>query len=607
MGFTFQQGLGVMISRYFLLIDGLNGGSHAAGHEGWFEIDSFDFDISDVIATATGTGGGEGKVTFSPLTVQLSLDPGLAEALRDAATGAHIAIKLEGVTSAGEAVYDLTLAGASVTQLHEGNGGNDSVSFSYGQVGLITQVQHADGSTAPGASFGYDVARNLPIDAASLPKPSPNGGNPLTAELVSSTSHGALTLNPDGSFIYVPAANFNGTDSFVYHADDGSRTSNDVTVLIDVAPVNDAPVITSAPAHVILTETDLPLSALGQVTFTDVDIGDTPMASVDLTTAVATATGVTITDSQKASLVNGFSITNSSDGHWSYSIASPDFLPAGSSIELSYPVTVDDRHGSTASQAVTITINGTNDAPAAFHDIAGVHPKATTTTDAAHGVLANDTDPDIGNTLSVTAVTFGNTTSSLSGGHATINGSFGSLVINSDGSYSYSANKLPPSTSVAQDTFTYTVNDGHGGTAQSTLTVTIGNDQYIAGTPGETLVAGNSKQVLDGGLGNVTINGGNGADVLIGGPHDTLTGGNGPDTYVFGPGFGLNIITDFNVHNDQIQIDHSLFANVSAVMAHTADDARGNAVITYDANDTITFLNINSAQLQAHPSDFHLV
>jgi VCBS repeat-containing protein len=593
-----------MITKYFLLIDGLNGGSTAAGHEGWFEIDSFDFDINDVIATGTS----EGKVTFSPLTVQLSLDPGLAGALHDAATGHDIgAIKLEGVTAQGKAVYDLTLVDASVAQLHEGNGGHDSVSFDYQQLGLITQVQQPDGSTAPGESFGYDVARNLAIDPATLPIPSANGGNPLTAALVSSTSHGALTLNPDGSFVYVPDANFNGTDSFVYHANDGSTNSNDVTVLIDVAPVNDAPVITSPPAQVVLTETNAPLSATGQIVFTDVDIGDTPTASVDLGTVVATATGVNLTDFQKASLVNGFSITNPADGQWSYSIASPDFLPAGSSVALSYPATIDDHHGGTANQAVTITINGTNDPPSAFHDIAGVAPKATVTADAAHGVLANDTDPDIGDLLSVTAVTFGNTTSLLSGGPVTVSGSFGSLTLDSNGSYSYSANKLPPNTNVAEDTFNYTVNDGHGGTAQSTLTVTIANDQYIAVTPGETLAAGNSKQVIDGGLGDVKINGSNGADVLIGGPHDTLTGGNGPDTFVFGPGFGHNVITDFDVHNDQIQIDHSLFADFSAVMAHTADDAHGNAVIAYDANNTITLLGVNHAQLLAHSSDFHLV
>ena len=43
----------------------------------------------------------------------------------------------------------------------------------------------------------------------------------LTAIKVSEPSHGTLTLNPNGSFTYTPVANFNGTDSFTYKANDG--------------------------------------------------------------------------------------------------------------------------------------------------------------------------------------------------------------------------------------------------------------------------------------------------------------------------------------------------------------------------------------------------
>ena len=38
-------------------------------------------------------------------------------------------------------------------------------------------------------------------------------GNSLTALQVAAPSHGALNLNPDGSFIYTPAAGFRGVDS----------------------------------------------------------------------------------------------------------------------------------------------------------------------------------------------------------------------------------------------------------------------------------------------------------------------------------------------------------------------------------------------------------
>lgn len=64
----------------------------------------------------------------------------------------------------------------------------------------------------------------------------------LTAMLVAGPSHGALTLNSDGSFTYTPDADFNGSDSFTYKANDGSVDSNEAVVNITVRAVNDAPV-----------------------------------------------------------------------------------------------------------------------------------------------------------------------------------------------------------------------------------------------------------------------------------------------------------------------------------------------------------------------------
>ncbi len=43
--------------------------------------------------------------------------------------------------------------------------------------------------------------------------------------LVDTPQHGTLTLNADGSFSYTPDANFNGTDSFTYKANDGRLTA----------------------------------------------------------------------------------------------------------------------------------------------------------------------------------------------------------------------------------------------------------------------------------------------------------------------------------------------------------------------------------------------
>ena len=44
----------------------------------------------------------------------------------------------------------------------------------------------------------------------------------------------ASTLNADGSFTYVPEPDFNGEDSFTYHATDGTLSSGTVTVTITV-------------------------------------------------------------------------------------------------------------------------------------------------------------------------------------------------------------------------------------------------------------------------------------------------------------------------------------------------------------------------------------
>src|SRR5439155_9399201 len=50
-------------------------------------------------------------------------------------------------------------------------------------------------------------------------------GNIRTAPLESGPGHGTLTLNADGSLVYMPAPNFNGTDSFTYKASDGQAQS----------------------------------------------------------------------------------------------------------------------------------------------------------------------------------------------------------------------------------------------------------------------------------------------------------------------------------------------------------------------------------------------
>jgi VCBS repeat-containing protein len=263
--------------------------------------------------------------------------------------------------------------------------------------------------------------------------------------------------------------------------------------------------------------------------------------------------------------------------------------------------------GQTDSNVATVNLNivPANDAPVANDDIAGLTRGRTISTDTLHGVLSNDSDPD-GDPLHVSALNG----SSASVGKA-IGGTYGTLTLNADGSYIYTAGDgaLLPNHAVAQDTFSYAVGDQHGGTGTATLTVTVMNtDQtYFQGTGGNnTLVGGNGREVLDGGNGNDILRGGNGTDFLIGGcGNDVLTGGAGDDTIVFAPHFGNDVATDFTPGTDFIQFDRTLFASFSDVQAHAANDGQGNTVITYDANNTITLQHVALASL--HATDFLFV
>jgi VCBS repeat-containing protein len=101
----------------------------------------------------------------------------------------------------------------------------------------------------------------------------------LTAILVSGPGHGTLNLNPNGSFSYTPAANFNGTDAFTYKANDGIQDSNVATVTITIQPVNDAPVAVN-DAYGVDQNNKLIVAAPGVLT------NDTDIDSASLTAAL---------------------------------------------------------------------------------------------------------------------------------------------------------------------------------------------------------------------------------------------------------------------------------------------------------------------------------
>jgi VCBS repeat-containing protein/predicted outer membrane repeat protein len=86
----------------------------------------------------------------------------------------------------------------------------------------------------------YRVDQDIPLivpSAGVLENDTDADGDPLTAVLVSSPTHGTLTLQDDGSFTYVPEPGYFGTDQFTYRASDGIDPSNVAIVSIEVAQV----------------------------------------------------------------------------------------------------------------------------------------------------------------------------------------------------------------------------------------------------------------------------------------------------------------------------------------------------------------------------------
>jgi large repetitive protein len=81
----------------------------------------------------------------------------------------------------------------------------------------------------------------------------PEGIFGIVPAIVVEPLHGELTLAEDGGFMYVPAADYNGFDSFVYELQDAYGETTAAVVGIQIIAVNDAPSFTPG-ANVVVDE-----------------------------------------------------------------------------------------------------------------------------------------------------------------------------------------------------------------------------------------------------------------------------------------------------------------------------------------------------------------
>ncbi|WP_246335774.1 beta strand repeat-containing protein [Azomonas macrocytogenes] len=290
-------------------------------------------------------------------------------------------------------------------------------------------------------SFTLNEDTVLTSTLAGNDTPSADGGN-LWAK-ATDPQHGSVVVNPDGTFTYTPAPDYNGPDSFTYTLTDGDGDTSTATVNLTVTPVNDLPV---AVDDSVTTGKNTPVG--GTLAGNDTPSGDGGNLWTKTTDPA-----------------NGSVVVNP-DGTYAYT---PD---EGFSGEDSFTYTITDADGDTSTATVTITVSPT-DVPLAVDDTVTT-PGGT----PVSGSLAGNDTPstDGGNTWTLTD-----------------SPTNGTVVVNEDGTFTYTPNEG----FVGEDSFTYTITDADGDTSTATVTITVSpTDVPLAvddtvTTPGGTPVSGN--------------------------------------------------------------------------------------------------------------------
>jgi VCBS repeat-containing protein len=248
----------------------------------------------------------------------------------------------------------------------------------------------------------------------------------IIAILDSNVLYGNLTLNDDGSFLYIPNLDFVGIDFFTYHIYNDYLNSNIATVNINVSGINYPPI---ANPDTATTNEDKAIWI--NVLSNDSDIDG-------------------ILQPNTIHIINepshGSTNINTTTGEIQYI---PDINFSGSD---SFNYTVDDNYGFSSNIAeVSITVIPINDAPVSVND-EYIIEEDTILNEPAPGVLSNDYDSD----SSITVFLDSDVT-------------YGSLILYSNGSFYYSPNE----NYTGIDIFTYHSYDGFLNSKLTSVTITI--------------------------------------------------------------------------------------------------------------------------------------
>ncbi|WP_394700966.1 Ig-like domain-containing protein [uncultured Cohaesibacter sp.] len=361
----------------------------------------------------------------------------------------------------------LTLADGRMLLVYLDNSG------AYGQqggYGVVAQLIELTGVTQALEATEENV---LTIEAdALLANDTDPDGDALTISDVSDISgHGAsVTLNADGTISYDPtgvasiqalAVGETLLDTFTYEVSDGHGGADTATVAFAVAGVNDAPTLSAGSASALEDGVAvlLDLATLGN----DIDSDDD---------------GASLTYSVSSAPVEGSATISGTSLSFDPGADFQD-LGTGDSRNVTFEITATDSHGATATDTVTITITGVNDAPV----VQALNLGSRSEDDGIQrfDLTSGQSDPDSGDTLTATNITITDE-----------DGNSVAFSNNTDGTISIDTNQFNDlwTDEAHVLTVSYFVSDGQAAVANTaTLTITGVND---APAQSHTLVAQSS-------------------------------------------------------------------------------------------------------------------
>ncbi|MDO8186374.1 Ig-like domain-containing protein [Conexibacter sp. JD483] len=397
------------------------------------------------------------------------------------ARGATVRVNADGSLSYDPAgAFDALRAGEEASdtisyRVSDGNGGTDTATIS------VTVSGVNDRPVAAGDAYSTDedtlltvaapgVLRNdTDADGDTLAVSQVDGSAGNVGRAFTSARGATVRVNADGSLSYDPNGRFETLragqrvdDSVTYEVSDGNGGSDTATISVTVSGVNDRPVA-AADAYRTDEDTLLTVAAPGVLRNDSDADGDT--LAVDQVDGSAGNVGRAFTSAR------GATVRVNADGSLSYDPNGRfDALRAGEEARDTISYRVSDGNSGTDTATISVTVSGVNDRPIAVGDAYSTD-EDTALTVPAPGVLANDSDAE-GDTLTV---------SQVDGSPANVGTTFraasGALVtIGADGAVRYDPNGRFNSLRAGQrvdDTVTYEVSDGNGGTATATVRFTL--------------------------------------------------------------------------------------------------------------------------------------